>query len=151
MRRSPTRRLAGYLSMPAALALVTLTATPALAAETYQNVSTGFCLDSNTARQVYTNPCGAGNNFQHWNVSRIGNTVQLQNVSTGFCLDSNTNKNVYTNPCGAGNSFQRWTVMRDSNGLQFRNLATGFCLDSNEARAVYTNPCGSGNNFQHWT
>ena len=76
--------------------------------ETYKNLATGFCLDSNTARNVYTNPCGRDNSFQKWTVIRVGSNIQLKNLATGYCLDSNTARKVYTNPCGRDNSFQKW-------------------------------------------
>jgi hypothetical protein len=152
MRRPASRLLAGFLAIPLALVGVVLTPNAALAASyMYKNVSTGFCLDSNAAKAVYTNACGAGNNYQHWTVAVYSNTVELKNVSTGFCLDSNAARAVYTNPCGKGrNSYQRWTVLKDGNGFMFKNFATGFCLDSNADRAVYTNSCGADNNYQHW-
>ncbi len=87
-----------------AVAVTSVAASP----ETYKNLATGFCLDSNTARQAYTNPCGRDNSFQKWTVIRVGSHIQLKNLATGFCLDSNTARQVYTNRCGRDNSFQKW-------------------------------------------
>jgi serine/threonine-protein kinase len=129
-----------------AIAMTSVAAT----VETYKNLATGYCLDSNTARNVYTNPCGRDNSFQKWTVIRVGSNRMLKNLATGYCLDSNTARNVYTNRCGNDNSFQKWTVIRVGSNLQFKNLATGYCLDSNTARNVYTNPCGRDNSFQKW-
>lgn len=33
--------------------------------ETYKNLATGYCLDSNAARQVYTHICNGGS-YQKW-------------------------------------------------------------------------------------
>ena len=74
--------------------------------ETYQNVATGFCLDSNAARQVYTLGCNGGS-YQKWTVGTSGSALVFRNVATGFCLDSNAARQVYTLGCNGG-SYQKW-------------------------------------------
>jgi serine/threonine-protein kinase len=118
------------------------------AVQTFQDVATGFCLDSNTSGNLYTQPCNGGS-FQKWTVTTggIGGSVRLQDLATGRCLDSNTSGNGYTLPCNGGN-FQQWK----SNGgsvITLTNIATGRCLDSNTARSAYTLQCNGGS-FQKW-
>src|SRR4051794_38673210 len=134
--------------MLAALAIGHAMPARASAAETYQNKATGFCLDSNAARYVYTLSCNGGS-YQRWNVSRDWRGVSLTNAATGLCLDSNAARNVYTLSCNGG-SYQRWETIRPGDGtIKFRNVATGFCLDSNAARNVYTHSCNDGS-YQRW-
>ena len=116
---------------------------------TYRNLATGYCLDSNAARAVYTLGCNGGS-YQKWDVSGTDSATVFRNLATGFCLDSNTDGRVYTLRCNGG-SFQKWRVYRYSDGvtMRFRNVATGRCLDSNAARAVYTLACNGGS-YQKW-
>jgi hypothetical protein len=55
--------VAGLAALTAWLAL---TPSPAQASvRKYKNLATGFCLDSNTARRLYTHACNGGS-FQKW-------------------------------------------------------------------------------------
>jgi hypothetical protein len=146
-------RRVGLSAMAGAALAVTLLAfgAPASAsAETrapdavLKNVATGFCLDSNANKQVYTLGCNGGS-YQKWTVT---NGTTLKDLATGFCLDSNANKQVYTHDCNGG-SYQKWTLGRGSHGTTLKNLATGFCLDSNANRQVYTHDCNGGS-YQEW-
>ena len=111
---------------------------------TWRNVSTGFCLDSNTSGSAYTLGCNGGS-FQKWTWTGGSSSVEHKNLATGKCLDSNTSGSVYTLACNGGN-FQRWR----RSGQKWINVATGRCLDSNTAGRVYTLACNGGN-FQNWT
>lgn len=124
-------------------------ANPSIAAvETYKNLATGYCLDSNAARQVYTLGCNGGS-YQRWTVIvNSDGTRSFKNVATGYCLDSNAARSVYTLGCNGG-SYQRWYISRNGSTITFKNKATGFCLDSNAARKVYTLGCNGGS-YQRW-
>ncbi|TQS44010.1 RICIN domain-containing protein [Cryptosporangium phraense] len=115
---------------------------------TYTNLATGFCLDSNGQGRVYTLGCNGGS-FQKWILHRVDGGYTLRNLATGFCLDSNTEGRAYTLGCNGGN-YQVW--QREVHGSQrtWRNLSTGFCLDSNTDGKVYTLGCNGGS-YQRWT
>lgn len=61
------------------------------------------CLDSDYNGNVYLNPCGYQDYYQHWQA--VGHT--LVNVQTGRCLDSNDAGDVYTGVCNNGD-YQQW-------------------------------------------
>jgi serine/threonine-protein kinase len=72
-----------------------------------KNEATGFVLDSNADKQVYTgNPNGGA--FQHWQLQDAGNGFWvIRDEATGFVLDSNADMQAYTGSPNGG-AFQRW-------------------------------------------
>ena len=116
---------------------------------TFQNLATGFVLDSNPWGDVYT-LTGNGGRYQKWVVTPSDyGTVTLRNDATWRCLDSNTNGDVYTLWCNGG-SFQKWIVLNRSFGtVVLRNLATGLVVDSNPSGDVYALP-ENGGSYQKW-
>lgn len=137
----------GGSAVVASILAVAMTSVAASNPETYKNLATGFCLDSNAARQVYTLGCNGGS-YQKWTVKVVGSNRILKNLATGYCLDSNAARQVYTHGCNNG-SYQKWTIIRTGSNITFKNLATGYCLDSNAARQVYTLGCNGGS-YQKW-
>ena len=137
--------------LPATASAKSLELRPAAwAAQTYQNLATGYCLDSNANQDVYTHDCNSGS-YQNWYVGHNwwSGTVTLQDVATGYCLDSNANQDVYTLGCNGG-SYQNWYVWYNWDGTRtLRNMATGYCLDSNANQDVYTHNCNGGS-YQKW-
>jgi hypothetical protein len=131
------------ICVPASAAADTRAAQP-----TVKNVATGFCLDSNADRQVYTLGCNGGS-YQQWALSKGRFGTVLKDVATGFCLDSNADRQVYTLGCNGG-SYQQWALSKGRFGTVLKNVATGFCLDSNGGRQVYTLGCNGGS-YQQWT
>jgi outer membrane phospholipase A len=150
-RRVGFRAMAGTAAL--AIALLAFTVPGSAAAETraapavLKDVATGFCLDSNGNRQVYTLSCNGGS-YQKWTLSKGRFGTTLKDVATGFCLDSNANRQVYTLGCNGG-SYQEWTLSKGRFGTTLKNVATGFCLDSNGNREVYTLGCNGGS-YQQW-
>ncbi|RIV37750.1 RICIN domain-containing protein [Micromonospora radicis] len=143
----------GFTVLAATAAAGTVLVAPAQAANTvsaFGSAMTGRCLDSNSAGQVYTNPCGSGNNYQTWELIRspLGHHL-LRNIATGLCLDSNAAGNVYTRPCDGYNAYQNWSLNPES-ATHIRDIATNRCLDSNHAGNAYTSPCDGANRYQRW-
>jgi|JI10StandDraft_1071094.scaffolds.fasta_scaffold262191_3 hypothetical protein len=73
----------------------------------FRNSITGLCLDSNMARQVYTNSCSLGNHYQNWLIIPNGRYILIKNRNTGYCLDAGQHY-VYTNACSRGNDYMNW-------------------------------------------
>jgi ricin-type beta-trefoil lectin protein len=114
-----------------------------------QDEATGFVLDSNASKNVYTGSPNGGA-YQKWQFEDLGNGYTLiRDDATGFVLDSNTSMNVYTNDYNGG-AYQHWQLQDGGNGYTIlRNEATGFVLDSNGNMNVYTNSYNGGA-FQKW-
>ncbi len=140
------------LAMPGAAAVQEHqppTAMPLFKFVVLRNKETGFVLDSNAAKNVYTHDANGGD-FQQWHfIPRAETTFVLQNKATGFVLDSNAAKDVYTHDANGGD-FQQWQFTRSNDGTYvLRNKATGFVLDSDRAKHVYTHDANGGA-FQQW-
>jgi hypothetical protein len=114
-----------------------------------QNKATGFYLDSNVFKQVYTHSWNGGS-YQKWQLESSGTGYYfLRNVATGFVLDSNASKQVYTQPKNGG-SYQQWRLVSTGTGYYYlQNKATGFYLDSNASKQVYTHSWNGGS-YQQW-
>ena len=55
----------GGVVVAAGLMILGMAMSPLAAAGTYQDVATGFCLDSNVQGSVYAQPCNRGS-YQNW-------------------------------------------------------------------------------------
>jgi hypothetical protein len=110
---------------------------------------TGFYLDSNIDKQVYTHDYNGGA-YQKWQFYPTEDGYWfIRDLATGFYLDSNADKQVYTHDYNGG-AFQQWKLIPSGNGYFFlRNKATGFYLDSNADKQVYTHDYNGGA-FQQW-
>jgi hypothetical protein len=74
-----------------------------------QSVATGFMLDGNTDRKIYSNPDN-GRAFQEWKITPAGDDAyHLQSVATGYVLDGNTQGEIYANSDNGG-AFQKWKL-----------------------------------------
>jgi hypothetical protein len=126
--------------------------------EGLQDDATGYCLDSNAAGRIYTNPCQVpGNHYQDWYITKwefvtefdVTYAYSIMDLQTGRCLDSNAAGQLYTtNPCQPpGNAYQMWAL--GGSGLVYIDTATGLVLDSNFAKSAYTHT-PNGGLYQDW-
>lgn len=116
--------------------------------ETFANVSTGNCLDSDSTGAVSTTTC-SGSATQNWTITDNGDgTWSLTDASTGLCLDS-TSTTLSTDACGGGTS-QRWTHSWGASGWILTDQATGMVLDSESDGTPYPNT-GNTTTSQQWT
>jgi serine/threonine-protein kinase len=133
-----------------------------------QNWATGRCLDSNTAGDVYTLPCQAGNGWQTWTMyGRVNGYVDqngypdvtLKNQTTGRCLklfddtDIGFGLIMRTWPCDTSsnpNPAQVFTARGPNlQNVQFVNIVAEACVDSNAAGQAYPLRCNYGT-YQTW-
>ena len=136
--------LAGILASLVTVAVLVVSPGQAMAALNYtgiiRNWTTGNCLDSNHAGNVYAIGCNGGN-YQGWKLeyakTRSGmDGYRMVNQQTGRCLDSNQRQMVYTLPCNGG-PYQTWRfynptgdgihywLIDDATGYVLYNLGTG--------------------------
>lgn len=107
------------------VAAAPLVAVPAMqanaspATQTFQNASTGECLDDSD-RGVRTIACHGGPN-QQWHVRTWNDgTRELTNAATGNCLDYSNRFGLRGYPCNES-KFQSWFVDRHDGKIAFRN------------------------------
>jgi hypothetical protein len=114
--------------------------------QTFANVSTGNCLDSDTTGAVSTTTC-SGSTTQNWTITDNGDgTWSLKDASTGLCLDS-TSTALSTDACGGGAS-QRWTHNRGTSGWILSDPAIGMTLDSQSNGTPYPNTANNATSQQ---
>ncbi|MFH9736833.1 RICIN domain-containing protein [Streptomyces roseolus] len=121
-------------------------AAPATAAplQTYQNVSTGLCLDDSHEAGLRTFGCN-GDAYQKWLVHRVDNTYAvLENLVTASCLvdEGGWAGSLKTVPCDYRSHHQQWLAVGIGPNLTLSNRATRQCLDDSE-QGVRTFPCNS--------
>jgi hypothetical protein len=155
---APSRRILRLpvvaLTLLLAIGVMTVVGSDPASADTprlFRNVSTGFCLESDTGHVIITHTCdGAPQQSWHVHFDHTDYGGNIMNYWNGVCLDSNGSGRVYGNPCTGHNSYQEWVFQSNGHAWQIKNVATGLCLDSNTARQVYTRRCEPQNNFQRW-
>ncbi|GAA0448157.1 hypothetical protein Ade02nite_60800 [Paractinoplanes deccanensis] len=136
------------LPLIATALIVAGVAAPAHAADqvnSWRNLATGMCLDSNGLGQVYTMSCNNGL-YQNWQDKPMStNFRNHKNAATGNCLMAGVLSYVNAMPCDNFTTLQMWTF---GSGY-LTNVNNGYCLDSNFQGHVYAGRCNGGL-YQQW-
>ncbi|CAL9650676.1 RICIN domain-containing protein [Streptomyces sp. enrichment culture] len=115
--------------------------------QTYQNVSTGLCLDDSHEAGLRTFSCN-GDAYQKWFVHRVDNAYAvLESLVTADCLvdEGGWAGSLKTVPCDHQSHHQQWLAVGVGRNIILSNRATDQCLDDSE-QGVRAFPC---NNSAH--